>query len=124
MNRDRHEHPAAPASGGQHDPLGELLPPTPTERSMVRRAWLISLGCTLIVLGVIFWLMPVMTGIPFWLAGLVCLAKVSDRVRRAVNASDRVLPGRVRKALRWARDKTARRKEDAPAGTTPASPEP
>jgi Flp pilus assembly protein TadB len=124
MTSDRAEQPAASAPAQRDDPLGDLLSPTPAERSIVRRAWLIALGCTLFLLGIVFWLTPVMTGIPFWLAGLVCLAKVSDRIRRVVNAGDRILPNRLRKMLRWARDKTARRKDDAPAGTAPVAPEP
>lgn len=108
-----------------HDPFGELVPPFVGERSLVRRVTLITVGVVLLFLGIVFWLMPVMTGIPFWVAGLICLAKASEKVRVLVNGGDRRLPARLRKILRWARDKSSRRKapDELPlAASTPAPP--
>jgi uncharacterized membrane protein YbaN (DUF454 family) len=56
------------------------------------------------VLGVVGWLIPVVTGLPFHVAGLVLLGLASDRVAGWINGLDRRLPHRVRLALRrWTR---------------------
>jgi hypothetical protein len=53
-------------------------------------------------LGVVGWLVPVMTGIPFYIAGTVALALVSRRVRRLINRWDRGRTPRTRLRLRRA----------------------
>jgi hypothetical protein len=55
-----------------------------------------------LVLGVVGWLIPVITGIPFYLAGLVLLAIASDGARSAINRLERGLPRRTRWTLRRA----------------------
>jgi hypothetical protein len=57
------------------------------------------------ILGFVFWLIPVITGIPFWIAGFIILAAVSDKFRRLINRFDKKLPARARIALRKARDR-------------------
>jgi len=57
------------------------------------------------LLGIVFWLVPVVTGIPFWIIGFIILAMVSQRFRRAINRLDCKLPLRMRWALRHARDR-------------------
>ena len=52
------------------------------------------------VLGVVGWLIPVVTGLPFYAVGLVLLALSSDRVGRWVNRMERRLPFRTRLAIR------------------------
>jgi hypothetical protein len=52
------------------------------------------------VLGVIGWLIPVVTGIPFYVVAIVLLAVASDRARQWVNALERKLPHGTRVALR------------------------
>lgn len=52
------------------------------------------------VLGIVGWLIPVLTGIPFYVAGLALLALASDRARRLINRLERRLPRRLRWALR------------------------
>jgi len=51
-------------------------------------------------LGIVGWLIPVMTGIPFYVAGLALLALASDNARHFINRLERRLPRRVRWALR------------------------
>lgn len=115
----------------------ELLPPQVHQLSLAKRVTFLSLGFACIALGVVLWLIPFVTGIPFWLIGVIFLARTSDRVRRAVNWCDVRLPHSARKGLRWARAKlgvaqlpapespaeSAARKPDDPTGApTPASP--
>ena len=57
-------------------------------------------GC--IVLGIVGWLVPVVTGLPFYAAALVLLAVASERVRGWINRLERRLPRAVRRALRRA----------------------
>jgi hypothetical protein len=52
------------------------------------------------VLGIIGWLIPVLTGIPFYVAGLALLALASDRARHLINRLERRLARRLRWALR------------------------
>jgi hypothetical protein len=52
------------------------------------------------VLGIVGWLVPVMTGIPFYVAGLALLALASDGARRLINRLERRLPRRLRCAVR------------------------
>ena len=52
------------------------------------------------VLGIVGWLIPVLTGIPFYVAGLALLALASDGARRLINRLERRLPRRLRWAVR------------------------
>lgn len=52
------------------------------------------------VLGIVGWLIPVMTGIPFYVAGLALLALASDGARHLINRLERRLSRRLRWALR------------------------
>lgn len=85
--------------------VDDLLPRQAHSLSLFKRGLYLCIAILLIVLGIVFWLMPVLTGVPFWMAGLVFLARTSERCRRAVNWVDRKMPTRVRRALRWARAK-------------------
>lgn len=109
---------------GDHHGLEELIGHDPTPVPTHRRIWLLVLGIALLVIGTVVWILPIVFGAPiFWLAGLLCLAKVSDRARRAINYGDRQLPKRVRHGLRWARDKT-NGQQPAARKATPAPDEP
>jgi uncharacterized membrane protein YbaN (DUF454 family) len=55
-----------------------------------------------LVLGVVGWLIPVVTGIPFYAAAIVLLAMASDRTREWVNGLERRLPHDTRVSLRRA----------------------
>ena len=52
------------------------------------------------VLGIVGWLIPVLTGIPFYVAGLALLALASDGARRLINRLERRLPRHLRWAVR------------------------
>lgn len=85
------------------EPLPDLVSEQPTSLPPWRRTLLLVTGQLCLVLGVIFWLIPVVTGIPFYLAGFALLAPVSPRFARWINALDRKLPHRARLALRRTR---------------------
>jgi len=64
-------------------------------------------------LGIVGWLMPVVTGIPFYIVGLVLLAKASGRTVKWINWADaRLAPSRRRQLraairkipIRWLRE--------------------
>ncbi len=93
---------APPASA---PPLGDLIPPRTTPLSPGRRALYLVGGVLCMIGGVVGWLIPVVTGIPFYIAGAFLLAAVSPAARRGVNCFDRKLPDRLRCALR--RNRTA-----------------
>jgi hypothetical protein len=52
------------------------------------------------VAGVVGWLIPVMTGIPFYAAGLVFLGLASDRTRRFINRMEQRLSENTRRRIR------------------------
>ena len=51
-------------------------------------------------LGVVGWLVPIVSGLPFYALGLILLGLVSDRTRRLVNALERRLPETARRRIR------------------------
>lgn len=58
-------------------------------------------GATLLfVAGLAGWLIPVVTGLPFWVAGLILLALASRRATRQINSLERRLPEAWRRKLR------------------------
>jgi len=57
-----------------------------------------ALACFLA--GVVGWLIPVITGIPFYAAGLVFLGLASDRTRRFINRMERRLSENTRRKVR------------------------
>jgi uncharacterized membrane protein YbaN (DUF454 family) len=61
-------------------------------------------------LGIVGWLVPVVTGLPFYVAGLLLLGMSSDRVLGLINRADRKLPMGVRRALRHALGKVPNRR--------------
>jgi hypothetical protein len=73
-------------------------------------------GFACLIGGVVGWLIPVVTGIPFYIAGAFMLAAASPTARRVVNAIDRKLPERARRALRRGRLETP----DPPPATGPS----
>lgn len=50
--------------------------------------------------GVVGWLIPVVTGLPFYAVGLVFLGLASERVRRWLNRMERRLAERTRRRIR------------------------
>ncbi|MBM3989732.1 MAG: DUF454 domain-containing protein [Planctomycetes bacterium] len=82
--------------------LPDLLPERDSGYPTWKRTALFTLGCVCMVLGVIGWLVPVVTGVPFYIAGLVLLGLASVRAARAINLLERRLPHRARLLLRRA----------------------
>jgi hypothetical protein len=57
------------------------------------------------LLAVVAWLIPVVTGIPLLVAGLILLSIASPRAHGWINRSERRLPIRWRRAIRRGLDK-------------------
>jgi uncharacterized membrane protein YbaN (DUF454 family) len=73
-----------------------------TPPSRLRAAIFILGALVCFALGVVGWLIPVVTGLPFYVLGLILLGLVSDRMRRLVNSMERRLPEAVRRRVREA----------------------
>jgi hypothetical protein len=76
----------APAAGSElpdlfRDPPGGTPPHKIVRGIIIASIWF--------ALGVVGWLVPFVTGIPFYIAGVVALALISRRVRRWINRWDR-----------------------------------
>jgi hypothetical protein len=81
------------------DPPDLLREPEHHRSFWVRVLCFVGAG-VLFVLGIVGWLIPVLTGIPFYVAGLALLALASDRARHVINRLERRLPRRLRWSLR------------------------
>ena len=65
------------------------------------RAAVFVLGAVVcFALGVVGWLIPVVTGLPFYVLGLILLGLVNDRMRRLVTSIERRLPEALRRRVR------------------------
>lgn len=84
----------------EHSELPDLLPVQGHRRPLWVRALCLVGAAVFAALGVVGWLIPVVTGIPFYVVAIVLLAVASDRARRWVNALERKLPHGSRVALR------------------------
>lgn len=102
----------------QPAPLGELIPPRTAPLPVWKKVVYLGGGILCMIGGIVGWLVPVVTGIPFYIAGAFLLAAVSPQMRRLVNWTDRKLPDRARRLLR--RNRTA----DSPAPGTETTEEP
>jgi hypothetical protein len=85
----------------EHDePIPDLLR-TDRKPAPLWRRGLYLLGAALaFVAGIVGWLVPVVTGIPFWIAGIVLLAVAVPKTAHVLNALERKLPDRLRRGLR------------------------
>jgi hypothetical protein len=85
-------------------PSSSPLPDLLREQDGRHPFWLrlVFLGAALVclVLGVVGWLIPVITGIPFYAAGLVFLGLASDRTRRLINRMEHKLSENTRRRIR------------------------
>jgi len=93
--------------------LPDLLEHDHKPRSRWIRVLCVIGAVLLFALGVVGWLIPLVTGIPFYVAGLFLLSSGSDRARQLINRLERKLPHGWRMALR----RVVRRKQ--PARTRP-----
>jgi hypothetical protein len=100
--------------------LPDLLPARKKERSLAFRVLCIVGAIVLFVLGIVFWLVPVITGIPFYIAAAVLLAVASERARGWVNSLERKLPRGFRIKLRRGMRKIPIRSIQDMAASTPA----
>jgi hypothetical protein len=71
-----------------------------TRRSPVKRVLLIGAAVLCFGAGILGWLVPVITGIPFYIAGLILLAMASPRVLEWINQAEARLSPKWRKRLR------------------------
>lgn len=85
-------------------------------RTPVRRVLLAGLGVLCMGLGVVGWLVPVITGVPFYVAGLLLLGKASPWFAHQINRLEAHLPVKLRRALRW---RPGRRAHESAAPTSP-----
>ena len=82
--------------------LPDLLTSDGKKRPAWARAVCLASATLFFLLGMVGWLIPVVTGIPFYLVALVLLGMASDRVLHAINRLERRLPDRWRRELRRA----------------------
>jgi hypothetical protein len=80
--------------------LPDLLRVQPTSAPWWRRALYVVGAVLAFAAGIAGWVIPVLTGIPFWVAGFVLLAMASQRTRHVINALERRLPEKWRLGLR------------------------
>jgi ABC-type uncharacterized transport system permease subunit len=80
--------------------LPPLLKIRRTRRSLLKRLLLIGAAILCFITGIFGWLIPVVTGIPFYLAGLILLAMASPRVLEWINRAEARLSTKWRRRLR------------------------
>ncbi len=82
-------------------PLPDLLRApgrAPSRSGCASSSWRAAVVC--FALGVVGWLIPIITGIPFYAAGLVFLGLASDRTRRFINRMEHKLSENTRRRIR------------------------
>ncbi len=82
--------------------LSDLLAPHQKDRPLWIRALCVAGAVVCFLLGIVGWLIPVITGIPFYVVGLALLGMASSRVIVWINRLERRLPDRFRRELRRA----------------------
>lgn len=92
------------------DELPDLLKVPRTNRPVWQRVLFGALALLCFVAGVVGWLLPLVTGLPFYVAGFVFLALASDRARGWGNRLERRLPESWRRRLRSALAKVPSRR--------------
>ena len=86
--------------GRSADELPDLLREQDGRHPFWLRAVFLAIALVCFALGVVGWLIPVVTGIPFYAAGLVFLGLASDRTRRFINRLERRLSESTRRKIR------------------------
>lgn len=69
-------------------------------RSLLTRVLLVAGAILCFVIGILGWLVPVVTGIPFYVLGLILLGMASSSVRNWINRSESRLSPKWRRLLR------------------------
>ena len=80
--------------------LPELLREQGGRHPVWLRVIFLAVALVCFAAGVVGWLIPVVTGIPFYAAGLVFLGLASDRTRRLINRLERRLSESTRRKIR------------------------
>jgi hypothetical protein len=78
----------------------DLLPVDESRRSLASRTGLFAGAGLCFAVGLLLWPVPVATGLPFHVGGLLLLGMASRRVARALNRWERRLPDRCSRPLR------------------------
>lgn len=81
-------------------PLPDLVQVEGRERSVAARVALLFMTLIFFALAIIGWLVPIVTGIPFWILGFLTLGMASRRAARWVNRQEARMPYRWRLLLR------------------------
>ena len=95
------------------EPLPDLVRVELRERSLVARVALLVVALLCFVLAIVGWLVPVVTGIPFWIAGFLVLSMASRRAARWINRQEAKLPRKWRLLLRPKLRKQLKQRGDA-----------
>jgi hypothetical protein len=82
------------------DELPDLLPEDHERPGLVKRVALLALALLFLLLGIVGWLLPVVTGVPFYVLAAITAGLASRRVAAWVNRHERRLPRRWRLLLR------------------------
>jgi hypothetical protein len=83
-----------------HPPLPDLFREPERRHPFWLRILFLAGALVCFALGVVGWLIPVVTGLPFYAVGLVFLGLASDRVRHGVNRLERRLAEGTRRKIR------------------------
>jgi hypothetical protein len=81
-------------------PLPDLLRARDRRHPFWVRIIFLGAAVVCLALGVVGWLIPVMTGIPFYAAGLIFAGLASDRTRRFINRMEHRLSEDTRRRMR------------------------
>ena len=81
-------------------PLPDLLREQDGRHPFWLRVIFLAAALACLAAGVVGWLIPIVSGIPFYAAGLVFLGLASDRTRRFINRLERRLAERTRRKVR------------------------
>ncbi len=80
--------------------LPDLLREQDGRHPFWRRVLFLAAALICFAAGVVGWLIPVITGIPFYVVGLVFLGLASDRTRRFINRMERRMSEKTRRKVR------------------------
>ncbi len=92
--------PADAAADAGADEFGDLIATDGPERGAIARVALVVAAVVFVALGIAGWLIPIMSGVPFYVLALICLGMANRRVAKWVNQRERRLPQRWRRWLR------------------------
>lgn len=102
--------------------LAPLLWSDAKARPVWKRVLLLAGAAVFLALGVVGWLIPIVTGVPFYIVGFALLGAGSPRAARALNRAEAHLPHRWRVGLRRVLAKLRRSPESEADGAAQSSP--